>query len=57
MNPEPLKKNITSEEVGNAAAFLCSDLARDYRARFFMLMQDLTSPLWVIYLKLIDKRI
>jgi len=23
----PLKRNITSEEVGNAAAFLCSDLA------------------------------
>ena len=23
----PLKKNVTIEEVGNAAAFLCSDLA------------------------------
>jgi enoyl-[acyl-carrier protein] reductase I len=23
----PLKRNITTEEVGNAAAFLCSDLA------------------------------
>ena len=23
----PLKRNITSKEVGNAAAFLCSDLA------------------------------
>jgi enoyl-[acyl-carrier protein] reductase I len=23
----PLKRNITAEEVGNAAAFLCSDLA------------------------------
>ena len=23
----PLKRNITADEVGNAAAFLCSDLA------------------------------
>jgi enoyl-[acyl-carrier protein] reductase I len=23
----PLKRNVTIEEVGNAAAFLCSDLA------------------------------
>jgi len=23
----PLKRNVTTEEVGNAAAFLCSDLA------------------------------
>jgi enoyl-[acyl-carrier protein] reductase I len=23
----PLRKNVTIEEVGNAAAFLCSDLA------------------------------
>ena len=23
----PLRKNVTTEEVGNAAAFLCSDLA------------------------------
>ncbi|ASQ46807.1 enoyl-ACP reductase FabI [Legionella clemsonensis] len=26
-NTTPLKRNITAEEVGNAAAFLCSDLA------------------------------
>lgn len=26
-NSTPLKRNITAEEVGNAAAFLCSDLA------------------------------
>jgi enoyl-[acyl-carrier protein] reductase I len=26
-NSAPLKRNITAEEVGNAAAFLCSDLA------------------------------
>jgi enoyl-[acyl-carrier protein] reductase I len=26
-NAAPLKRNITAEEVGNAAAFLCSDLA------------------------------
>lgn len=26
-NAAPLKKNVTTEEVGNAAAFLCSDLA------------------------------
>jgi enoyl-[acyl-carrier protein] reductase I len=26
-NTAPLKRNITAEEVGNAAAFLCSDLA------------------------------
>jgi len=23
----PLRRNVTTEEVGNAAAFLCSDLA------------------------------
>ena len=26
-NTAPLKRNVTIEDVGNAAAFLCSDLA------------------------------
>jgi enoyl-[acyl-carrier protein] reductase I len=26
-NAAPLKRNVTIEDVGNAAAFLCSDLA------------------------------
>ena len=26
-NASPLKRNVTIEDVGNAAAFLCSDLA------------------------------
>jgi enoyl-[acyl-carrier protein] reductase I len=26
-NASPIKRNVTIEDVGNAAAFLCSDLA------------------------------
>ena len=34
----PLKRNVTTEEVGNAAAFLCSDLASGITGKLPMSM-------------------
>ena len=38
----PLGRTVTTEEVGNTAAFLCSDYASGITVKSLMLMQDLT---------------
>ena len=44
----PLRRNVKIEEVGNAAAFLCSDLALALLAKYCMSMVGLIQPLWVL---------